>query len=262
MPLITLLTDFGLGRYVAAMKGVILTINPEATVVDLHHNIRPQSVLEGAFVLASAVPYYPGAIHVGVVDPGVGTARRPIVVVGERGLLVGPDNGLLYPAAERIGRVAVYEITNREYVGPRVSKTFHGRDLFAPAAAHLSRGVDPALLGPVVEDLVPLDFGRPEIQPGEIRARILHADHFGNLITNVPGDAVPSWVTDGGPLEVGNTMPIPATFHDTYAAAERDRPLLTISSDGYLEVAVNQGNAAERLHVAPGDLLTLRPRKG
>src|SRR5256712_7799641 len=138
--IVTLTTDFGAGEYIGAMKGAILTVDPEATIVDIDHSIRPHDIRHGAYVLYAAVPYYPFAAHVGVVDPGVGTKRRAIVCVCEGAFLVGPDNGLLTPAARRLGLKEVREVTNRKLRRPELSDTFHGRDLFAPVAAHLMSG--------------------------------------------------------------------------------------------------------------------------
>ncbi|MFQ5908883.1 MAG: S-adenosyl-l-methionine hydroxide adenosyltransferase family protein [Thermoplasmata archaeon] len=258
MPLITLLSDFGPGKYVAAMKGVILSLNPRATLVDLDHDIPPQNVREGAFVLASVVPYYPSAIHLAVVDPGVGGARRPLVIEGEKGLLVGPDNGLLLPAAASLGEFAAYELSNEAYRLPEVSHTFHGRDVFAPAAAHLSLGVKPSAMGQRVRSPVSLDFGKFEITAEAVRGEILFEDRFGNLITNVPQDALPSWISPGGfyDLEANGAHEVP--FVKSYEAHEPGKALLTVSSDGYLEIAVNWGHARETVGVGAGERFVLR----
>ncbi|MEE9164183.1 MAG: S-adenosyl-l-methionine hydroxide adenosyltransferase family protein [Thermoplasmata archaeon] len=258
MPLITLLSDFGPGKYVAAMKGVILSINPEATLVDLDHDIPPQNVREGAFVLSAVVPYFPAGIHLAVVDPGVGGPRRPLVIEAEKGMLVGPDNGLLLPAAATLGEYAAYEISNEEYRLPEVSETFHGRDVFAPAAAHLSLGVRPDEMGKPVPSPVQLDFGEYEVTENAVRGEILFEDRFGNLITNVPHEALPSWMSIGGQyiLETSRTYDIP--FLKNYAAHEPGKALLTVSSDGYLEIAVNWGHARETVGVGPGETFALR----
>ncbi|MCJ2554579.1 MAG: SAM-dependent chlorinase/fluorinase [Candidatus Thermoplasmatota archaeon] len=259
MPLVTLLSDFGPGKYVAAMKGVILSINPEATLVDLDHDIPPQNVREGAFVLSSVVPYYPSAIHLAIVDPGVGGPRKPLVVEGERGTLVGPDNGLLLPAAATLGEFTAYELSNEAYRLPEVSPTFHGRDIFAPAAAHLSLGVEPAEMGNLVSSPMSLDFGEYEVTEDVIRGEILFEDRFGNLITNVPEEALPPWTSLGGSytLETGGTYEVP--FVASYVSHEPGKALLiTISSDGYLEIAANWGHAREIVGVGPGERFVLR----
>lgn len=260
MALITLLTDFGPGRYVAAMKAVILSIHPEATLVDVEHDISPQGVMEGAFVLASFVRYAPQAVHVAVVDPGVGTERRPLVVACSGGLLVGPDNGLLMPAAQALGLAAVYEITNEAYCLAEISDTFHGRDIFAPVAAHLGRGVSPDAVGPPVKDPVTLDFGRYEATEGSLTGRILFEDRFGNLISNVPRGVLPAWLVHGAQVRLEAGGDHDATFVRSYAAAEAGSPVLTVSSEGYLEIAVSQGSAAAALGVGAGTAFRVRPR--
>ncbi len=258
MPLITLLSDFGPGKYVAAMKGVILSINPGATLVDLDHGIPPQNVREAAFVLGAVVPYYPSAIHLAVVDPGVGGPRRPLVIEGGKGILVGPDNGLLLPAASAFGDFTAYELSNEEYRLPEVSHTFHGRDIFAPAAAHLSLGVEPSKMGKVVRSPVELDFGAYEVTKDAIRGEILFEDRFGNLITNVPEEALPTWTSFGGSysLEAGTIREVP--FVKIYTAHDQGKVLLTLSSDGYLEIAVNWGHARETVGLGPGERFLIR----
>jgi S-adenosylmethionine hydrolase len=258
MPIITLLSDFGLGKYVAAMKGVILSINPRATLVDLDHDIPPQNVREGAFVLGSVVPYYPSAIHLAVVDPGVGGSRKPLVIEAEKGILVGPDNGLLLPAAATLGEFTAYEISNEGYRLSKVSETFHGRDVFAPAAAHLSLGVQPSEMGKRVRTPAQLNFGHYEVTGDAIRGEVLFEDRFGNLITNVPSEALPSWLSIGGQyvLEASGTYQVP--FVKNYASHEPGKALLTVSSDGYLEIAVNWGHARETVGVGPSEPFALR----
>src|SRR3970040_1778700 len=182
---VTPTTDFGLGAYVAAMKGVILGIDPEALIIEMDPSVGSQDIRRGAYVLFAATPWYPEAIHVGVVDPGVGTARRPIAILCQGAIFVGPDNGLLVPAAAEMGIQEVRHITNPEYSIPRASYVFHGRDLFAPVAAHLSKGISFSDLGPVIPDYVRLDFGNPQVDAIGIRGEILTIDRFGNVITNI-----------------------------------------------------------------------------
>ncbi|MEE9237821.1 MAG: S-adenosyl-l-methionine hydroxide adenosyltransferase family protein [Thermoplasmata archaeon] len=258
MSLITLLTDFGPGKYVAAMKGVILSIDPQAKIVDIEHRMSPQGVLEGAFVLASAVKYFPFAIHVAVVDPGVGTRRRSLVMECRKGTLVGPDNGLLLPAARVLGLRRAFSIDGREYCLPEVSDTFHGRDVFAPVAAHLGLGISPSSVGSRVKNPVDLDFGVYEVSKEEVRARILFRDRFGNLVTNLPEQALPSWISFGKivELEIEESYKLP--FLTTYASRDSGEPLLTISSDGFLEIAVNRGDASDILDAEPGDDFILK----
>ncbi len=258
MSLVTLLTDYGLGKYVASMKGVILSINPGVTIVDIEHQIPPQNVLEGSFVLASAVRYFPDSVHVAVVDPGVGTDRRPLVVECDRGILVGPDNGILMPAARALGFKGAFQVEKAEYRLQTISHTFHGRDIFAPVAAHLSLGVVPASVGGPVDDPVDLDFGPYEVSSKEVRGRILLKDRFGNLITNVPGEALPAWATHGESLKLRIEAEYELPFLRAYGFGAPGEPLLTVSSEGYLEIAVNQGDASKVLGSRPGDAFVLR----
>ncbi len=263
MSLITLLSDFGPGKYVAAMKGVILSINPEARIVDIDHDVSPQNVLEGSFALASAVNYFPEALHVAVVDPGVGSSRRPLVVECERGLLVGPDNGLLFPAAQVLGFEGAFEVKEEKYCLPKASSTFHGRDVFAPVAAHLSLGVAPESVGPPVRDMMELHFGTYHVSELEVKGEVVFEDRFGNLITNVPAEALPTWLAPGrtAEVELADTRELP--FHQNYASGEEGEPLLTISSDGFLEIAVNRGRASNLLQARQGSTFTARkPRPG
>jgi len=252
--IITLTTDFGPGDYVGTMKGVILSIAPEATIVDIDHHVRPHDVLHGAYVLYAAVPHFPFAAHVGVVDPGVGTARRGIVAVCEGAFLVGPDNGLLMPAAQRLGLKEVRAITNRELGLPHRSDTFHGRDLFAPVAAHLLTGTKVKDVGPVVRDFLDLDFGTPSRRKGGWEGRVITFDRFGNVITNIPRAQVETTWSFGDRVLVsvqGYEMTV--HFVRTYGEVERGEFLATISSSGFLEIARREANAAAQLGVSPGN---------
>src|SRR5919201_2979857 len=192
---VTFLSDFGLeDGFVGTCHGVIKRIAPEVQIIDLTHGIPPQGVLHGALVLAKALEYVPPGVHLAVVDPGVGTARRPLALEdGEGRLYVGPDNGLLVPAAEAGGGIAAaHELANPRYALQPVSRTFHGRDLFAPAAAHLALGVPPAELGPPLdpEVLVRIDLPEPDVGPSRIRATVLGVDRFGNEQLNVGPDVL------------------------------------------------------------------------
>jgi len=255
----TLTTDFGPGEYVGAMKGALLSIDPDAMIVDLDHAIRPQDIRHGAYVLLTAVPHFPFAVHIGVVDPGVGTTRRAIVIVAEGALLVGPDNGLLLPAARRLGLKEVREITNRRLFAKEVSPTFHGRDLFAPVAAHLMTGTKVKDVGPTIKDFVDLDFGTPRATPNGLQGVVLTTDRFGNIITNLPlATAAKRWKL-GGKVHVSlggyeATLPLVST----YGEVERGDFLATFSSGGFLEIARREGNAAFQLHISPGLEVVIR----
>lgn len=259
--IVTLTTDFGPGEYVAAMKGVLLSIDPEATIVDLDHGIPPQNVRQGAYAMFAATPFYPEAVHIGVVDPGVGTHRRPLMLLSERGMFVGPDNGLLVPAAERAGLLEARALTERKYFRADVSDTFHGRDIFAPVGAHLSKGIDPRSVGPKVDDFVPLDFGRPAESPKELAGAVLVVDRFGNVITNIPRALVEKHVALGKSVRVQvGGYELDLALVPTYGHARRGQLLATFSSSGFLEIAEREGRAADALSAAPDTPVSVRFR--
>lgn len=257
--LYTLTTDFGPGEYVGAMKGVLLSVDPDATIIDIDHTIRPQDVRHGAYVLLTAVPHFPFAVHVGVVDPGVGTSRRALVIACEGALLVGPDNGLLIPVARRLGIKEVRSVTNRTLMARDVSSTFHGRDVFAPVAAHLLTGTKLKDVGPVVRDFVDLDFGAPKPRSGGLEGVVLTTDRFGNIITNIPRASVEKAWKVGGSVHVsvgGYEAALPLVA--TYGEVPSGEFLATFSSSGFFEIARREGNAAFQLHIRPGLAVVLR----
>jgi len=236
--IITLLTDFG-GRdaYVGIMKGVALGICPAARLVDLTHEVPPQAVRLGALLLRSAVGYFPdGTVHLAVVDPGVGSARNPIAVVGERAALVGPDNGLLAPAAAALGTYAVRRLTCERLFRQPVSSTFHGRDVFAPVAAHLAAGIAAEELGPELPALEPLDIPAARVEPGAVHGEIIYVDHFGNLVSNIDAAVVRAFRPQTVSVSIGETMMSPLAA--SYAAVPSGRPLALVGSWGLVEVAV------------------------
>lgn len=255
---IALLTDFGTRDYfVAAMKGVILSINPKAVIIDITHEIPPQDVWTSAFVLKSAYKWLPsGTIFLAVVDPGVGTERLPLIIKTRRYYFVGPDNGLLSLAAEEDGVEAVYKI---EAKLPRISTTFHGRDVFAPAAAYLSLGIEPRLLGVPVKSWIKLEFPAPRVEDNVIHARAIYVDRFGNVYTSAREEAFQI-------AQYGDTLCfeaegriIKAKFVETYGRARAGETVALINSEGYLELAVAMGNAASTYGLKPG--LDLKIRK-
>ena len=249
----TLTTDFGPGEYVGAMKGALLSIDPDATIVDLDNNIRAQDIQHGAYVLLTAAPHFPFAVHLGVVDPGVGTKRRALVFVCEGALLVGPDNGLLVPAARRLGIKEAREITNRKLLAKEVSSTFHGRDVFAPVAAHLMTGTKVNDVGPVVQGFVDLDFGTPVATKDGLEGVVITNDRFGNIISNIPRPTVERRWHVGSRIHLslgGYDADLPLV--PAYGDVERGDFLATFSSGGFLEIARREGNAAFQLHVSPG----------
>jgi S-adenosylmethionine hydrolase len=257
--IITLTTDFGLkDPYVAEMKAAILGICPNAAVVDITHGIERFSVRMGAYVLASAAPYFPnGTIHVAVVDPGVGTRRRPILIKTQRSFFIGPDNGLLVLPAENQGISRIHEITNPRLMLPRVSMTFHGRDVFAPAAAHLANGVNPAEFGPEIRDAVKPEFTRVTLGKDVVIGEVLHVDNFGNIITNI-GEKEVARVRMKDVISVElSTQKLKLKFCKAYGEAQPQEPLALIGSHNRLEIALNQGNAAAEFGTKPGDRIKL-----
>lgn len=258
-PVITLLTDFGLSdTYVGQVKGAILAVAPGATLVDLTHAVPPQDVRGGAFALWSAVDPFPaGTIHLAVVDPGVGTARRALAIRCGRGdLLVGPDNGLLVPAAAKLGGIAAAaELADPAYRRPSVSSTFHGRDLFGPAAGHLASGVPPERMGPLVADVNrPFAFPVPVRRGSALEGEVLHVDVYGTLVSNVPSSAAPPSFT----IEIaGRSVDGPSPHFEAVAEGE----LLALpGSAGLIEIAVRNGSAASSLGARAGEPLRVRPR--
>jgi S-adenosyl-L-methionine hydrolase (adenosine-forming) len=253
MALVTLTTDFGLrDPFVGIMKGVILSRAPQARLVDLTHDIGPQDVLAGALVLRHATPYFPaGTIHVAVVDPGVGGSRRPLCVETTAGLLVGPDNGLLSLAAPPAEVRGIIHLTDeRFFLSPR-SATFHGRDVFAPVAAALACGTPPAALGAPADDLVRLDVPEPHREAGAITGRVLYADHFGNLVTNVPESALAD--LDRGRLTLRAGSTVLTGIHGSYASVATGHPVAVVGSWGLVELAVRDGSARAALGLDVGD---------
>jgi len=260
-PIVTLLSDFGLkDPYVAEMKAVIMRICPEARIIDVSHDIEKFNIRMGAFVLASAAPYFPkGTIHVAVVDPGVGTKRRPILIEASHALYVGPDNGLLLLAAQKQGVRHVFNITNSHYMLSRVSKTFHGRDIFAPVAAHLASGSDPADFGSEIQDYVIPKFAKPELTANEFRGEVLHIDDFGNIITNISAeDFEKTRIKDGSTFQLRLKGKITALkFCSAYGETPIGKPLALIGSHDFLEISINQGNASKKFGIKTGDQITV-----
>ncbi len=255
---ITLLSDFG-DVYPASMKGVILGINPTANIVDISHSIPRFDIIAGAFILMSCARYFPsGTVHIAVVDPGVGTERRPLAVRAESDdsgihYFIGPDNGLFIPAARSIGEFEVYSITNTTLFRKNVSATFHGRDIFAPVGAHISKGLKIESVGRKITDYIDLDFGKAEIKESSLHGKVVFIDHFGNIITNVHSDLAAD-LKPGDILEIDKERVI---FHRSYGFSEKGKPLALIGSHGYLEIAVNKGNAAALFNKKSGDELLI-----
>ncbi len=261
MTVISLLSDFGLkDPYVAEMKAVILSICPEARIVDISHEIEKFNIRMGAVILASAASYFPeGTVHVAVVDPGVGTKRRPILVVTQRAFYVGPDNGLLILSAQRQGLSHVYHVTNKQFMLSQVSRTFHGRDIFAPTAAHLAKGHAPSEFGPEINDYVLPKFAKPTLSKNVLAGEVLHIDDFGNVITNVSLKELEKiGMKEGDMLHVKlEEDKIKLKLCNAYGEVRAKQPLALIGSHGFLEISVNQGNAARKFKVEIGEAVQL-----
>jgi hypothetical protein len=259
-PLISLLTDFGLtDTYVGQLKAALLRVAPGAVLVDLTHEVPAQDVKAGAFLLWSAVESFPeGSLHLAVVDPGVGSTRRAVAARTRRGdVLVGPDNGLLVPALEQLGGLdAAVELSAPEYWGPRQSRTFHGRDVFAPVVGHLAAGVPLERIGRAVRDLErPFSFPPPGEENGCPVGEVLHVDTYGNLITNLPGAVLPARFR----VRLGSAV-IEDAPHAHYQAVASGQPLSLVGSAGLLEVSVRDGSAAEVLGAGRGARVRIEPR--
>ncbi len=262
--IITLLSDFGSkDGYVGAMKGVILRINPQALPVDITHEIEAHDIAAGAFVLGSAYSDFPtGTIHVAVVDPGVGGQRRAIILETAGGYFVGPDNGIFTLVYERETVRRTVAIENEKFRASTVSRTFHGRDVFAPAAAYLSLEVPVELFGPPVDAGVVLPFARPRVAEGMVEGEVIHSDRFGNLITNIPAHVFEAFV--GG--ETGTVWVADQEVHGPYESYEEGRQgeiFGIFGSSNLLEISAKGQNAQQMLGLGRGAVVrVLRPLKG
>jgi len=255
-PIITLTTDFGLNdHFVGTMKGVILAIEPEAEIIDICHSVQAFDVLDGALAIAQSYSYFPsGTVHMVIVDPGVGTARRPIIVTSERHHFVAPDNGVLSLIYQKEERLSVRHVTGEHYFLQPVSNTFHARDVFSPVAAYLAKGVDPLKFGEEVTDFVRFSAPKPKaVNESTLRGVVLKVDRFGNLITNITPQDAPMLFTEN-----------PATFKivvgkrevtqvkEAYAMGAPGEVFGILGSMGYLEIAANRGAAAQIIGVGKG----------
>ncbi len=257
-PIITLLTDFGTkDHYVASMKGVILKINPQCCMIDVSHQVTPHDIQEGAFVLANAYSYFPkGTIHLAVVDPGVGGARKPLLLVTPDYYFVGPDNGLFTLITQRESVEQIIALDRKKYHLSKVSTTFHGRDIFAPVAAHLSLGIKPSVLGHKIDSSLCLGFQGPFVKEGELFGEIFHVDIFGNLVSNINERTLIRF-TRGHPfvIRVGRKF-IPG-LKQGYWEGKEGEPIALLGSAGFLEISVREGNAQKKLKVRRGDSISI-----
>lgn len=259
MPVITLTTDFG-SLYPASLKAAILQINETANIIDITHSIPHADIRAGAFALYSVVNHFPaGTVHVAVVDPGVGTNRRAIAIRAGGQYFVGPDNGLLIPAARKVGEIEVYEITNTKLFHD-VSSTFHGRDIFAPVGAHLL-GTSPKGfvqiedVGKKIDDFIELDIEKVEVTEDAISGEVVFIDDFGNIITNIPKDVILDKTDFGAKLSIfGSEIPL----LQTYGMIEDGDALAIIGSHDFLEISINCGNAAKTFKVKNGDKVDVK----
>jgi S-adenosylmethionine hydrolase len=238
---VTLTTDFGIkDHYVGAMKGVMLSINPDILIVDITHQIPPQHIFSGAVTLRNFYRYFPrGTIHVAVIDPGVGSRRKPIALEVDGYIFVGPDNGIFTFVCSESKSAKVFEISNPKYVLPNVSHTFHGRDIFAPAAAHISLGASLEGLGKRVKKPVTISIKEPKIRSDEIIGEFIYIDSFGNLISNIPAKMIKA----KSRIYLGKR--IINGISKSYADAQEGELLAIVGSSGLLEISVNQGRASD-----------------
>ena len=260
MSVITLLTDFGTDdEYVGLMKGVILSINPSATIVDLTHQIDSQDIVQAAFAIHSGYHYFPeGTVHLIVVDPGVGTERALLALKLKNHFFIAPDNGVLTLLLNETEISSLVLISNSSFFRAAVSRTFHGRDILAPVGAHVANGLDINELGPDidVQNVVFLEnLGARRIKNGEIRGQIVAIDHFGNLITNIDSELLTGSLHAGPEKKIqikirSNTI---NGLSETYGGVRPNTPLALIGSRGYLEIAINEGNAAQFLKAKKKD---------
>jgi S-adenosyl-L-methionine hydrolase (adenosine-forming) len=249
--LITLTTDFGQeDPFVGVMKGVISGIAPEVLTVDITHGIPSHDILRAALVLRSSYRFFPeGTVHVVVVDPGVGSHRRPILIVTPRFFFVGPDNGVLSLASELEDKAQVFHLISRKHFLEPVSNTFHGRDIFSPVAAWLTRGVSPDILGERVDNLVKIDFPRVRKKGNTLIARVLYSDKFGNLVTNISADDLPRPEKESSSFVIQIAGREICRLCSSYAEAAPGEIFSIWGSSGLLEISINQASAAEALRI-------------
>jgi S-adenosylmethionine hydrolase len=257
-------TDYGTSDHFAAvMKGVILTINPDVNVIDITHSVLAHDILDGALAIGQAYRYFPPkTIHVVVVDPGVGTERRPILVAGDQHYFVAPDNGVLSSVYEQSESLHVWNIISEHYFRQPVSKTFHGRDIFAPVAAWLTKSWQTSSFGEPIDDFVRFAIPRVKVNGNQVQGAVLRVDHFGNLITNVAVEDVPDLLAAGTnvKINVGNAQV--SKVVQTFAEGAAGEVVGLIGSSGYLEISVNKGNASRTLGVGRGAEVTVELANG
>lgn len=259
--IITLTTDFGTkDGYVAVMKGVILNINPETLIVDISHEIPHHDIVEARYIVERTYGYFPEkTIHLAVVDPGVGGTRRPILIITERYMFIGPDNGIFGFVLHKERVQKIIELTNSKYFLGPISNTFHGRDIFAACAGYISLGLRPERLGPEIDSIMQLPDEEPVIKDNGILGRIKHVDRFGNLISNIRKADLEKLMKKGSvEILVGNK--VLRGIRDTYSSVSPGELLALIGSTDCLEIAVNMGNASDKLSLKRGDQIIVMLR--
>ena len=258
-PIITLTTDYGTNDHlVGTLKGVILKINPDVTIVDITHDVTPYDLLDGALAIGSSYSYFPPrTIHVVVVDPGVGTDRRPLLVSGETQYFVAPDNGVLSLVYEREQTILVRHANVEHYYLQPVSNTFHGRDVFAPIAAWLSKGSQASAMGEEIADYKKFSMPRPKSADGMAKGVVLRTDSFGNIVTNFRAEDLPAAAVESGAVNITLGAHSINKLVDTFAKGNPGEPFAYIGSNGFLEIGVNRGNAAKSLGIGRGTQVTL-----
>lgn len=258
-PIVTLTSDFGLrDPYAAEMKAVILSINPDATIVDISHCVEKYDVRMGTYILARATPYFAkGSVHVAVIDPGVGTERRPLLIQANHGYYLGPDNGVLSLAAIADGIQHVCEITNSKVMLPHVSDTFHGRDIFAPAAAYLTLGMKPEEFGPETSEFLVPSFATKVKSGNSLAGEILFTDSFGSIVTNFTKENLREMnVHDCVEIKISNRK-LRLKVRRAYAESESPELFAIVGSHGFLEISKNKASAADALKAQIGDKISL-----
>lgn len=244
--IITLLTDFGIiDPYLAMMKGVILSINPDAVLIDVSHSIMTGAIAQASGMIRETYPFFPeGTVHVAVVDPGVGSERRLLGVEAEGHLFVGPDNGVFWPVIRDCKDAVIIQLTETRYFLPHITSTFHGREVFAPVAAHLSLGEDLLQMGPRIYDPVSIDMPSPYTKDNKLHGEVTRIDNFGNLITNIRKQGLEEFLKNSQPVIRVGDIEI-RKINKTYLDVEEGLPIALINSSGLLEIAVNLGRASE-----------------
>jgi S-adenosylmethionine hydrolase len=259
-PIVTLTTDYGTNDHlVGTLKGVLLKINPELTIVDITHHVSPYDLLDGALTIGAAYSYFPPrTIHIVVVDPGVGTTRRPLLVTAQNQYFVAPDNGVLSLVYEREqDNLVVRHATAEHYFLQPISKTFHGRDIFAPVAAWLSKGWQTAAMGEEIQDFQRFTLPRPKPVDGGSQGVVLRIDAFGNVMTNFRAEDLSESAKNGGGLNLKVGTHTISRLVDTFASGAADGPIAYVGSSGYLEIGINKANAARKLAIARGAAVIL-----